>query len=58
MRGLINAESSEINMEKCLSLMELLGNGVLLETATEAYDALGGCRGILELDDVSTVFGF
>lgn len=36
MRGFINTESSEINLENSLSLMELLGNALLLETATKA----------------------
>lgn len=35
MRGLINAESSEISLEDVLSLVEILGNGVLLESVTE-----------------------
>jgi len=36
MRGFIDVESSEINLENDLSLMELLDNRILLELTTKA----------------------
>jgi hypothetical protein len=40
-RGLINEESTEINLANDISLVWLLGNGILLESTTEAKETLG-----------------
>jgi hypothetical protein len=40
-RGLINEESTEINLAKDISLVWLLGNGIVLESTTEAKETLG-----------------
>ena len=40
-RGLINEESREINLADDISVVWLLGNGIVLESVTEAKETLG-----------------
>jgi hypothetical protein len=58
-RGWINEESTEINLANNISLVWLLGNRIVLESATEAKETLGRWRGgVIGWWDESTVFGF
>jgi hypothetical protein len=44
-RGLFNEESTEINLANDISLVWLLGNGILLKLTTEAKETLGRGEG-------------